>query len=172
MAIIQGDNWLDENFSRWESVRELSVREFSWVGVFRLRVFLGGSCPGGNFPGGSFPGWELSRWEFSWVGVVQVGIFWEFSWVGIVQVRLILGGNFLWWKFFGWELSGGKHSGGNFLGGSFHATPAITWEIVCVLLTTLTQEDATYVYMKNWKWNTVKNRSIFEVFFFCSRHFV
>ena len=46
-------------------MRELSVREFSWVGVFQLRVFLGGSCPGGNFPGGSFPGWELSRWEFS-----------------------------------------------------------------------------------------------------------
>ena len=121
------------------------------MGIFRVGVFLGGSCPGG-----SFPEWELSKWEFSG---------WEFSWVGIVQVRLILGGNFLWWKFFGWELSGGKHSGGNFLGGSFHATPAITWEIVCVLLTTLTQEDATYVYMKNWKWNTVKNRSIFEVFF-------
>ena len=121
MAIIQGDNWLDENFSRWESVWELSVREFSWVGVFRLRVFLGGSCPGGNFPGGSFPGWELSRWEFSWVGVVQVGIFWvgvflggncpgetypgwEFSLVEVFRVGIV------WWETFGWQFFGWEFS--------------------------------------------------------------
>ena len=35
---------------------------------------------------------------------------------------LILGGNFLWWKFSGWELSGGNHPGGNFPGESFYVT--------------------------------------------------
>ena len=40
----------------------------------------------------------------------------------IDQVGIILGGNFLWWKFSGWELSGGNHLGGNFPGGSFHVT--------------------------------------------------
>ena len=37
--------------------------------------------------------------------------------MGMVQVGLILGGNFLLWKFPGWELSGGNHPGG-----SFHVT--------------------------------------------------
>ena len=41
---------------------------------------------------------------------------------GIVQVRLILGGNFFWWKFSVWELSGENHPGGNFSSGSFHVT--------------------------------------------------
>ena len=109
MAIIRGSNWLDEKFSRWES----PVWELSRVGIFQVRVFLGGSCPGG-----SFPEWELSGWEFSWVGVVRVGIFLG----GIVQVGLMLGGNFLCWKFSGWEFSGGNHPCGNFLGGSFHVT--------------------------------------------------
>ena len=27
------------------------------VGIFQVRVILGGSFPGGNFPGGSYPGW-------------------------------------------------------------------------------------------------------------------
>ena len=35
---------------------------------------------------------------------------------------LILGRNFLWWKFSGWELSGGNHPGGNFPGESFYVT--------------------------------------------------
>ena len=30
------------------------------MGIFRVGVSLGGSCPGGNFADGSFPGWELS----------------------------------------------------------------------------------------------------------------
>ena len=115
VAIIQGDNWLDENFSRWGSVWELSVREFSWVGVvqvgvFWVEVFLGGSCPGGNFlggscpggnflggscpggnflggncPGGTYPGWGFSLVEVFWVGIV----WWETS----------------GWQFFGWEFS-------------------------------------------------------------------
>ena len=46
--------------------------------------------------------------EFSWLGVVRVRIFW---------VGVILGRNFLWWKFSGWELSRGNHPGG-----SFHVT--------------------------------------------------
>ena len=81
-----------------------------------MGVFLGGSCPGGNFPGGSFLGWE-----FSWVGVVQVGIFG----VGVFLSGSCPGGNFLWWNFSRWELSGGKHAGGNFLGGSFHVTDSV-----------------------------------------------
>ena len=44
-------------------------------------------------------------------GVVQLIIF---------RMRVILRGNFLWWKFSGWKLSGGNHAGGNFPGGSFH----------------------------------------------------
>ena len=75
--IIRGGNWLDENFSRWESsVWELSGWqfsgwEFSWVGVVRVGIvqvglILGGNflwrkcsgweLPGGNHPGGNFPG--------------------------------------------------------------------------------------------------------------------
>ena len=81
MAIIRGGNWLDENFSRWESpVLELSGWEFSWVvvvrvGIFQVGVFLGGNCAGGTYPG----------WEFSLVEVFRVEIVrlessgWEFS---------------------------------------------------------------------------------------------
>ena len=43
--------------------------------IFRVGVFLGGSCPGGNFLGGSFAGWEMSRWDLSWVGIFFVGSF-------------------------------------------------------------------------------------------------
>ena len=87
MAIIRGGNWLDENFSRRESpVWDLSGWEFSRVGVVLVGIFRV----------------EFSGWEFSWVGAVRVGIFRvEFSWARIVQVGLILGGNFLWWKFSG-----------------------------------------------------------------------
>ena len=46
--------------------------------------------------------------------------------MGIIQVGVILGGNFLWWKFAGWELSSRNHPGGNFLVGSFHATTFCT----------------------------------------------
>ena len=40
------------------------------MGIFRVGVFLGGSCPGGNFPGQ-----ELSRWDLSWVGIFFDGSF-------------------------------------------------------------------------------------------------
>ena len=76
VAIIRGGNWLDEKFSRWEFPgRELSGWQFfgwdfSWVGIFRVRVFLGGNCPGGTCLG----------WEFSLVEVFRVGIVqWESS---------------------------------------------------------------------------------------------
>ena len=40
------------------------------MGIFRVGVFLGRSCPGGNFPGESFlggncPGETYPGWEFS-----------------------------------------------------------------------------------------------------------
>ena len=107
---MQGGNWLDENFSMWESP----------CGNYPAGDFLGG-----NFLGGSFPGWELSGWELA--GGEFAG--WEFSWVRIAQVGLILGGNFLCWKFSKWELSGGNHPGGNFLSRSFHVTKTQTIRI-------------------------------------------
>ena len=76
------------------------------MGIFRVGLFLGGSCPGENFLGGE--GGGGGGGEFSWLGVVRVRIFW---------VGVILGRNFLWWKFSGWELSRGNHPGG-----SFHVT--------------------------------------------------
>ena len=69
-------------FSGWD----LSKWELSWVGVFSVRVILGG-----NFLGGSYPEWELS-----WVGIFfgrsfpgencLVGIIW----VTIFQVGLFI----------------------------------------------------------------------------------
>ena len=47
--------------------------------------------------------------------------------MGIVQVGLILGGDFLWWKFSGWELSGGNHPGGG-----FHVTIKPTMQRICI----------------------------------------
>ena len=80
MAIIQGGNWLDENFP-------------------------GGNLLCGNYPGGSFSvwelsgwnfsGWQFSRWQFSWVGVVLVGIFW----VGVFLGRNCAGGTYPGWEF-------------------------------------------------------------------------
>ena len=65
MAIIQGSNWLDENFPGGN----LLCGNYPGAN-FPVGVFLCGNYPGVNFPGGSFPGWELSGWEFSG---------WEFS---------------------------------------------------------------------------------------------
>ena len=65
MAIIQGGNWLDENFPGGN----LLCGNYPGAN-FPVGVFLCGNYPGGNFPGGSFPGWELSGWEVSG---------WEFS---------------------------------------------------------------------------------------------
>ena len=42
--------------------------------------------------------------------------------MGVFQVGVILGENFLWWRFSGWKLSGENHPGGNFPGGSFPST--------------------------------------------------
>ena len=85
VAIIQGGNWLNENFSTWES------------------------------PVWKFFGRQFSRLEFSWVGVVRVGVIrlGVFR-VGIVQVGLLLGGNFLWWKLSGGNHPGGNFAGGSF----------------------------------------------------------
>ena len=64
--------------------------------IFRVEVFLGGSCPAGDFPGRSYPGWELSRWDLSWVG-----IFFDRSFpgrncpVGIIQVAIFRRGVFM-----------------------------------------------------------------------------
>ena len=57
--------------------------------------------------------------------------------MGIVQVGIILGGNFLWWKFSGLELSGGNHPGG-----SFHVT-IITY--VCEINNTKTIKRTTNI---------------------------
>ena len=51
---------------------------------------------------------------------------------------LILGGNFLWWKFSGWELSSWNHPGGNFPGGSFHVT----------LIETIKEETVNLSFMR------------------------
>ena len=96
VAIIQGSNWLDENFSRWKFPEwELSGWEisrwqffgweFSWLGVVRVGIFWVGVFLGGNCPGGTYPGWEFSSVEIFWVGIVR----WESS----------------GWKFYGWEFS-------------------------------------------------------------------
>ena len=112
VAIIRGGNWLDENFSSWESpVRELSGWdfsgcqfsgwEFSWmgvvlVGVFQVWVFLDGSCPGGDFPGGSFPGLKSSRWDLSWMAIFFGGNFPGGNCpVGIIRVVIFWMGVFM-----------------------------------------------------------------------------
>ena len=77
VAIIQGSNWLDENFSRWK------------------------------FPEWELSGWEISRWqffgwEFSWLGVVRVGIFWVGVFLGRWELSWWESSG---WKFYGWEFS-------------------------------------------------------------------
>ena len=60
------------------------------MGVVRVGVFLGGSCPGENFPGGNFPGWEFTRGTYPG---------WEFSLVEVFRVKIVR------WESSGWEFS-------------------------------------------------------------------
>ena len=101
--MTRGNNMMSGNLPRyWKfSGWDLSKWELSWVGVFSVRVILGGNFPGGNALGGSYPGWEFlggsyPEWELSWVGIFfgrsfpgencLVGIIW----VTIFQVGLFI----------------------------------------------------------------------------------
>ena len=61
------------------------------VEIFRVGVFLGGSCPGGNIPDRTFLGWELSRWDLFWLGIFFGGSFPGGNCpVGIIRVAVFL----------------------------------------------------------------------------------
>ena len=84
------------------------------VGIIRVEIFLGGSCPGRNFVG------EIFRVGVFLVGSRPVGIFWVEVFLG----GKCPGGTYPGWEFFGggvfqvgivlWQSSGWQFSGWEF----------------------------------------------------------
>ena len=95
VTIIQGGNWLDENFPIWE----FSGWELSWVGNSRWQFSRW------SFPGWEFSGWEFCGWEFPLMGIFPDGSYpgWEFSLVEVFRVGIV------WWESSGWQFSGLIH---------------------------------------------------------------
>ena len=104
-----GNNAWEWSYGKYDE-QEFTGLNIVWVGTILDRIF-----------------WiAIIRVGIFWVGIFRVGLSgWELSWMGIVRLEVILGGNFLWWRFSGWELSGGNHPGWNFPGGSFRSTKPV-----------------------------------------------